>query len=184
MKRTRLWIFGGLAVSGLLLAARGVYTEVFSEMTFVPSRVYPNLYLVRHPVSDQQALHRSVRQKALERMKAEFIGNEDAYRTTPYSLRFYEYTDGGWFTLFGGTGTAYFLNHKEDPGGFSSEEIRLYVEQHIADFDIRFCEGTAGYQGTLTYSWEGAFAGTDIIVDTCPSAKDSDQDAAEAIIDA
>ena len=179
MNSMRRWRVAGLVGLGVLAVVGPRAVDTVRPMTFVQSKVTPNLYLVRHPASDRQALYQSVRHKAMERMSVEFVGNEQAYRSSPYSLLFYEYTDNGVLSLFGGAGTAYFLENHDDPGSFGSEQLRLYVEQHIADFDIRFCDGTTGYQGVMTYSWQGVWAGIDVIVDTCPPSTSSEPADAE-----
>ncbi|TWP28868.1 hypothetical protein ETU08_08500 [Apibacter muscae] len=40
---------------------------------------------------------------------------------------------------FGYAGTAHFIFHKEDPGGFSSE-LEYYTPYELAYFNIKLCE--------------------------------------------
>ena len=55
----------------------------------------------------------------------------DAPRAASLNFVFYEKTGQ----------TAYFIAHKEDPGGLASEEISHHREDYIANYAVRHCEG-------------------------------------------
>ncbi|MFB9077982.1 hypothetical protein ACFFLS_04850 [Flavobacterium procerum] len=118
-------------------------------------------------------------------MNSEFIGKEEKFKSkyqytsdSPsrtdlyYSLDFYTYFVGWGTNPFGEAGTAHFIENKEDPGGFSSEELDHYREYKIADFYVRFCENdTVNYIGILTYYKNDEITKTDTIINNCNTTK-------------
>jgi hypothetical protein len=148
-------------------------------MEFVNSKVYKGLYLVKKPIGDRDSLDALIRKTVVRKMTEEFVGKENKYkwrdshtsdRSFDYSyyLRYYEYYKGWGSSPFGEAGTEHFLEHKEDPGGFSSELLEYYDKYKIAEFDIIVCnKDTNGYVGLLRYFKNEELVKTDTIVDLC-----------------
>ena len=176
-KKERLvWLVAVLAV---IFLGKVIGFLFFSDMEFVQSKVYNDLYLVKNPISNRDSLDTLIRKTVVRKMAEEFVGNENKYKWRDhhtsdnsfeynYSLRYYEYYKGWGSSPFGEAGTEHFLEHSEDPGGFSSELLEYYDKYKIAEFDIIVCKkDTNGYVGLLRYFKNEELVKTDTIIDLC-----------------
>lgn len=158
--KKKLRIKTALVVVVAISLAYLVQLVFFSKMEFIQSKVYPDLFLVKNPVSDTDSIHSAIKNMVFEKVNNEFLNNK---RTQVYSdkngvraayrLRFYEYYTGTFFLFpFGDAGTTHFIDYKEDPGGFSSEEITHYQDYLIAEFNLKLCENdNQNYVGILDF---------------------------------
>ena len=176
-KRTKYALFFGGGIVFFLLV-HDIFL-VDHEMKFIQSKVYPDLYLIKNGINDGDSLNRIIKKMVTEKIKREFIGNENKYKhkyeytggsrtDIDYDLDFYTYFEGWGTNPFGEAGTAHFIEKKEDPGGFSSEELDHYGKYRIASFYIRFCEkDTVNYMGILQYYRNGENIKSDTLINTC-----------------
>lgn len=151
------------------------------SMQFIQSEVYPRLYLLKNEINDQDSVNRLIKEMVVRKMNSEFVGNEEVHkykyqydedspvrRDLHYSLRFYTYFEGGGVNPFGQAGTAHFIKNKEDPGGFSSEELDHYRDYLRASYDVSFCDNdTVNYIGILRYYRNGDEIQKDTIINKC-----------------
>jgi hypothetical protein len=150
-KRRKVSLMIGGTIAVLLLTYNLFLVD--HDMKFIQSKVYPNLYLIKNEITERDSLHQLIKKLVVKRMNSDFIGKEDQYKSknndspesssstdSSYSLDFYTYFKAWGTNPLGEAGTAHFIENKEDPGGFSSEELDHYEEYKIADFHIHFCE--------------------------------------------
>jgi hypothetical protein len=166
-------VFSLLAIS-LIVLVMLINTLFFQQMEFIPSKVYPNLFLIKYPVKDTIALRLAIKNKILKEFKDPFVSNNDAFKfrstkinknTIDYTLRFYKYTSAWGFN----NGTKHFIVNKEDPGGFSSEMLSNYDEFQLAYFNVVNCKiDSLKYRGELIFFEKGSEVGKDIIINLCP----------------
>ncbi|WP_338360061.1 hypothetical protein [Yeosuana marina] len=143
------WIFNSKArivFSLILVVLFGVVVGInklfFQNMEFIQSNVYPDLYLVKHPIKDKDSINNMIEKRVLAQLQN---GNTN-------TTQFYEYTTAWGFQ----NGTKHFINHKEDPGGFSSEELNNYQEFKMAYFSLsKSKKDTLNYYGILRYFKDG-----------------------------
>ncbi|WP_141402420.1 hypothetical protein [Sediminicola luteus] len=152
---------GLMLTLGLIFLGLSINHLFFKQMVFVQSQVYPDLYLVKNPVQDQTVLNAAIKQKILETVAAHgptSTGVWHAETIAQYQLRFYEYTRSNAFHIFADAGTSYFLENKEDFGGFVSEELGMYTQNRLAEFYFTSCKNNSSeYCGDLAYFKEGQF---------------------------
>ena len=146
----------------------------FTKMEFISSKVYPDLYLVKNPVNNKDSIHSAIKRMVQEKVNNKFITeiiSKDSFekRGVPYRLRFYEYYTGTpIFVPFGEAGTTHFIEHEEDPGGFSSEEISNYNTYRIAEFYLKYCDADSlNFVGTIDYYQNWEIIKTDTILNQC-----------------
>ena len=131
-------------------------------MEFIQSKVYPNLYLVKHPINDRDSLNKIIKNKILHEVNNPFIGNKNSNNEN--RIRFYEYTTAWGFS----NGTRHFIENEEDPGGFSSEVLNNYQELQMAYFELKQCKNDSlKYFGNLIYFKDGLEVNNEIIIDDC-----------------
>lgn len=115
---------------------------------FIQSGVYKNLYLVKNLPGEASAAKKIIQDFVIKSSLKD-------------DVEFYKYTNN----------TKYFLDHKEDPGGFSSEELGRYQEEEgIASFENVKCEkDTLKKVGVLRYYNEkyGNFYRPDTLINNC-----------------
>ena len=183
ISQKKIRINWALFIIGIFVVIKIIDSVFFTKMEFIQSKVYPNLYLVKNPISDNDSLNAIIKEMVTQKMNYEFVNNENKYKSTyqftsdspsrtyfNYSLRFYKYYKGWGTNPFGEAGTAHFIEHEEDPGGFSSELLEYYEQYRIAKLDIRFCENdTINYFGVLTFFINGEETKTDTILNQCKS---------------
>lgn len=169
-KTRRIWT---ASLFGVLILATIVNHIFFKKMEFIPSQVYPDLYLIRNPINDSDSLNQVIKNKVIQRINSQLITNEDHSTTNMnYTLRFYKYTKGWGSHPFGKAGTAHFIKHKEDPGGFGSELLEYYPNHQLASFNLSFCQKDSfNYVGNLNYYLDGTIVKTDTLVNLCQKDK-------------
>ena len=149
-------------------------------MKFIQSKVYPDFQLVKYPIKDRDSLHKIIEKMVLKKVNSEFFNNNEKYdfsknstTAVPYSIRFYEYYTGTpFFVPFGEAGTTHFIENKEDPGGFTSEEICHYNTYRIAEFNLKYCPNDSlNYIGTINYYQGLDIIEKDIILNQCRQPK-------------
>lgn len=153
-----------LSLLGMVVLSMGVNHFFFKEMEFIPSQVYPDLYLVKHPVKDKNKLNTAIKEFVVENMKNNQKGN--GVDMLNCSLRFYKYQKSWGINLFADAGTAYFLENKEDPSGFVVEELSMYRRYLLARFHQNTCKNAADYFcGELVFYDEGEVTKTEFLTD-------------------
>ena len=171
-------IYWALALVGVFILSLLIETVFFTKMEFIQSNVYPNLQLIKNPIRDRDSLYKLIKQKVLQKIDGQFTGNEEKFKFKyqyptkeeppetylNYSLQFYEYTTGDNFME---EGTNWFIDHKEDIGGFSTTEFSQFDKYSIATFRVTFFENdTINHFGVLYYPQKGKLIKTDTLINT------------------
>lgn len=91
------------------------------KIEFIQSSVYSNLFLIKNPPKGDSLLKKEI--------ILFLIKNPVKDKAKLPEIDFYRYSSN----------TKYFLDHEEDPGGFSSEELKNYPEDNLASFIISKC---------------------------------------------
>ncbi|WP_299435576.1 hypothetical protein [uncultured Aquimarina sp.] len=165
------WVFQRKArVIWMLFLLVGIVLSVtihrlfFVKMELIQSKVYPDLYLIKNPVKDKNAVNKVIREKVIQLSINQFKSTEASKESETYTLRFYEYSKGDW----GENGTAYFIEHKEKPGGMLPELLEYYPEYLMAKFSIQPCkEDSSSYFGKLDYYNETKRIKIDTLLNSC-----------------
>jgi len=164
-----------LSICGFILLAVFINKLFFEKLEFLQSKVYPNLYLIKHPPSNRSTLNNLIKQKVIQEMSKKYsVLDEAYYNSNTYvtegfssidtSLKFYEYTTAWGFS----NGTVHFIENKEDPGGFSSEELINYYEYQLANFTFERCKiDSMRYFGNLHFYKEGNPITPPILINMC-----------------
>ena len=146
----------------------------FTKMEFKYFKVNPDLKLFKNPIKNKDSIHSAIKRMVLEKVNNEFLTENITLeflqnRGVPYRLRFYEYYTGTpIFVPFGEAGTTHFIEHEEDPGGFSSEEISNYNAYRIAEFYLKYCDADSlNFVGTIDYYQNWEIIKTDTILNQC-----------------
>lgn len=135
-----------------------IYQQFFISMDFIQSEVYPDLYLVKHPVKDTSALYDAVEKFAKTTVES------SKTKSSNHALRFYLYSNHWNPLIFGDAGTSYFIDHEEDFGGFSVEELSMYRKEKLATLAIIPCEKDGAWQcGQLQFYKDGDVIKTKMI---------------------
>mgnify|MGYP000076286253 FL=1 len=74
-KLRRIYAFTFVVV---LLLSGLIHKVFFEKMEFIQSKVYPNLYLVKHPINDRDSLNKIIKNKILHEVNNPFIGNKNS----------------------------------------------------------------------------------------------------------
>ncbi len=157
VKKTR--IIRSIWVLSIAIIGIAIYQLFFVNMEFIQSKVYPDLYLVKHPVKDKNKIDNTIKNAVIQH----FTTTEKIDST--YTLRFYEYTNN-WnpLLIFGDAGTAHFIDHEEDPGGFTTEELSMYLNYKLATFKTVLSNNDNNtLSGVLQYYSEGSPTKTDTL---------------------
>lgn len=152
------WVF--IAIGILIL---GIVTKkmFFTNMEFIQSKVYSNLYIVKNPVKDNDDLNKAITTKIEEHLKSKHQQTKELSYSETKSIYFYEYV-GASFSFLSEAGTQYFIDHEEDLGGFVSEELGMYPEYRLAEFYYKTCENdTTKTCGEIGFYLEGEFVKAD-----------------------
>lgn len=162
------------AVSVLLILINKVF---FTKMEFIQSKAISNLYIVKNPVEHKDSLHNELKKVVLKKVNNEVLNQIEKYKKInpndsivelKYTIDFYEYSKGSMFIPFGDAGTYYFIEHEEDPGGFSVEVLDMYTNYYIASFNLKFCkDDTINYFGTIDYYNGWKIIKTDTLINLC-----------------
>lgn len=149
----------------------------FTKMEFIQSQVYPDLYIIKNPSEDKNVLQKAIKNIVLDKTKSQidtiFLQKTKKQSShliadVAYRIDFYEYTKGSFFIPFNGSGTSYFIEHEEDPGGISVDVLDMYLEHHIAEFNLKFCKNdTLHYYGIINYYKNREIIKTETILNSC-----------------
>ncbi|WP_298545023.1 hypothetical protein [uncultured Aquimarina sp.] len=178
------WIFRKkVRIIGVLILLMTIGTGItinklfFIKMEFIQSKVYPDLYIIKNPSEDENVLQKAIKtivsEKTKHQIDSNFLKNSKknsihSIGDVAYHINFYEYTKGSFFMPFNDAGTYYFIEHEEDPGGFSVEVLDMYSNYHIAEFNLKFCENdTLNYYGTINFYKNREITKTDTILNYC-----------------
>ena len=163
----------------------------FTKMEFIQSNVYPDLFLIKNPVSERDSIQRAIEEMVLKKVATEFLDNQEAYEFSEkqdagssYRLRFYEYYNGTSLLIpFGEAGTVHFIDHLEDPGGFTSEELVHYSKYRVAEFNLDYCKNdTSNYAGILNFYKNWDIIQKDTLIDQCQSIRNTDSSESAEIV--
>ncbi len=147
-----------------VVASIPVYKLFFVKMEFVQSKVYPDLYFIKNPISNKDSINKIIKEKVIQLSNNQFKSKEIPKKPQAYTLRFYEYSKGDW----GENGTAYFVEHKEKPEGMLPELLEYYPEYLMAKFSLQACKkDTSSYYGKLEYYNDSKIIKTDTLLNTC-----------------
>ena len=178
------WILGNKtrikwAVFLVALFALSMLIDIvfFTKMEFIQSKVYPDLYIIKNPIDNKDSLHNDIKKMVLEKFNSQVVNQISKYKriipndsivVLQYTIDFYEYNKGSIFIPFNDAGTYYFIENKEDPGGFSVEVLDMYPQYHMAQFNLKFCKNdTVNYFGTIDYYKNWDIIKTDTIINLC-----------------
>ncbi|WP_299895551.1 hypothetical protein [uncultured Aquimarina sp.] len=140
-----------------------IHRMFFVNMEFIQSKVYPDLYLVKHAVEEKDSLHKAIK-KIVKQNLIEHHQKADFKDSFQYSLRFYTYYKNWNPLAFGDSGTAYFIDNEEDLGGMIVEDLSMYPQYKLAIFTMTDCKNTnTSICGKLDYYENGYVLKTDII---------------------
>jgi hypothetical protein len=118
---------------------------------FIQSKTITNLILLKNPPKEDSLTKNLIKYFLLK--------NPPKHEKTN-STFFYKYSSN----------TKYFLNHKEDPGGFSSEELNMYQDDDgIGVFGFIKCEKDSSKKVGIIrfYDKYGSFYKPDTIINKC-----------------
>ena len=106
------WASGLVGVIALAVLVNHLF---FKKMEFIPSKVYPDLYLIKYPIRDKDSLHKIIAKIVLQKVSNHFkTPSKNTTAIVPYRIRFYEYYSGTpFFVPFGEAGTKHFIENKE-----------------------------------------------------------------------
>lgn len=113
------------------------------HMQLIQSAVYPNLYLVKYPEDNQDALKQTIRHAVTAHLRVDWPNGKKLAYQKENSIFFYAYYKAFPFSVFQDEGTAYFLNSEEDLGGLVTEELGMYERYKLADFHYAPCAANA-----------------------------------------
>ena len=166
-RKTRFFWLSSLLVIGIL--GYTINQLFFIKMEFIQSNVYPNLYLVKNEIKNRDSLNNTIRKRVIKQINDDFITNGKRYtentHKAPYAtLAFYSYSKSSRLSVFQDYGTAYFIDHEEDLGGFSVEDLSMYQNEKLATFNIRLYKNDCTqYYGVLEYYEKGYPVKTDTL---------------------
>ena len=162
-KTRRIWAlsFIGAYILGIL-----INTLFFKKMEFIQSKVYPDLYLIKNPISDNNLLDSIIKNMVIQKMDSQLAANKkQSGSALNFGMDFYKYYNGWGINPFGEAGTTHFIENEEDPGGFSSELLGYYQDYLIASFSVRTCKNDSlRYNGYLDYFKDGTIIKKDTII--------------------
>ena len=115
---------------------------------FIQSKVRSNLFLIKFSSQRDSLLKSDIKNFLLKNFN-------DVYKND-YNIFLYKYTSD----------TKYFINHDEDPGGFSSEEISMYEEDYIAGFYTSKCKKDSTKRVGV-FSFYKTYSKPDTIINGC-----------------
>ncbi len=163
-------------VVGLVLSLL-VYDNFIADynVKFIQSKVYPNFYIVENEPEDRGVLNDTIKKMIIKKMNNEFIGKENKFKFNEnhkdysktyctYSIDYYSYYTGDFFK----SGTVWFIENKQDFGGFSTDTFDDYKNYRIASFEVEFCEkDTINFIATIKYYLDGDITKIDTIINSC-----------------
>lgn len=171
----RIRKFSALTIVSILVLFVAVNKLFFEKMEFVQSKVYPNLFLIKHPIKDRDSINELIKIKVIENLKnrnleenripkINFKSDIETIKDNDKTIHFYQYTTAWGFN----NGTKHFIENEEDAGGFSSEVLNNYYEYQMAFFKLEYCKkDSSRYFGNLSFFKDGDLVETDTIIDLC-----------------
>ena len=173
-EKRKVWVISTITLFTLVMIINRIF---FRRMELIPSKIYPNLYLVKNPIRDNDSLKSFMLKVIAQKLGNQLICCDSKYVMEPtttldYSIHFYKYYKGWGFSPFGAAGTAHFVENAEDPGGFSSELLEHYDHYIIALFHLKKRgKDTMINYGLLTYFKDGDPIKSDTIFNLCNITK-------------
>jgi hypothetical protein len=144
-------------------------------MEFIQSEVYPNLYLIKHPIKNRDSIDKIIKIMVIEFIDKQDLSENNAIKIpnrntietineNDKTIHFYKYTSEWGFN----NGTVHFIEHKEDAGGFSSEVLNNYPEEKLAYFKLDTCsDDSSKFYGELSYFKDGILVKKESIINQC-----------------
>ncbi len=171
--RKRIRTFCVLLLAGFF--AQGINHFFFNNMSFIQSEVYPDLFLVKHPEKERSAiLRQAIQEKIKQHMNMGFPNGKKLAYQKENSIFFYAYNKAFPFSVFQDEGTAYFIKHEEDLGGFVTEELGMYSRYKLAEFHYFPCnDNVTQYCGELEYFDENGVITSERLYNLAPAIKTS-----------
>lgn len=166
-KRVRIIVAAALLVIAII--GNTLNRLFFTKMEMIQSTVYPNLYLVKHPIKDRDSLNNIIKSKVIEVIGKNPIINQKIYSENTYeapyaTLAFYTYSKNSKLSVFQDYGTSYFIDNQEDLGGMIVEDLSMYQTQKLATYNIKaYKNDITRYYGALTYFKDAYPVKTDTI---------------------
>nr|BFF35613.1 hypothetical protein BACT7_04750 [Tenacibaculum mesophilum] len=166
-KRVRIIVAAALLVIAII--GNTLNRLFFTKMEMIQSTVYPNLYLVKHPIKDRDSLNNIIKSKVIEVIGKNPIINQKIYSENTYeapyaTLAFYTYNKNSKLSVFQDYGTSYFIDNQEDLGGMIVEDLSMYQTQKLATYNIKaYKNDITRYYGALTYFKDAYPVKTDTI---------------------
>ncbi|AZJ33499.1 hypothetical protein SAMN05444344_0703 [Tenacibaculum mesophilum] len=166
-KRVRIIVAAALLVIAII--GNTLNRLFFTKMEMIQSTVYPNLYLVKHPIKDRDSLNNIIKSKVIEVIGKNPIINQKIYSENTYeapyaTLAFYTYSKNSKLSIFQDYGTSYFIDNQEDLGGMIVEDLSMYQTQKLATYNIKaYKNDITRYYGALTYFKDAYPVKTDTI---------------------
>ncbi len=118
------------------------------KIKLIHSKVRSNLFLIKFSSQKDSLLKSEIKNFLLKNFKD--VNQND------YDIYIYKYT----------TNTKYFIDNKEDPGGFSSEEISMYEDDYIAGFYTSKCKRDSTKKVGV-FSFYKTYSKPDTIINRC-----------------
>lgn len=148
--KRRTQLFGVVLAASVLAIA--IDHTLFRHMQLIQSAVYPNLYLVKYPQDNQEALKQAIRSAVTAHLRVDWPNGKKLAYQKENAIFFYAYYKAFPFSVFQDEGTAYFLDNEEDLGGLVTEELGMYERYKLADFHYAPCaSNTARRCGELRF---------------------------------
>ncbi|GFD83776.1 hypothetical protein KUL118_66380 [Tenacibaculum sp. KUL118] len=166
-KRVKIIVAAALLVIAII--GNSLNRLFFTKMEMIQSTVYPNLYLVKHPIKDRDSLNNIIKSKVIEVIGKNPIINQKIYSENTYeapyaTLAFYTYNKNSKLSVFQDYGTSYFIDNQEDLGGMIVEDLSMYQTQKLATYNIKaYKNDITRYYGALTYFKDAYPVKTDTI---------------------
>lgn len=175
--KSKVRIIKSLFLVGIICISIVVNKVFFQKMEFIQSKIYPNLYLIKYPIKNRDSINKLIKSKTNEVVSKQpfYTGTTiklidkntiETISENDNTIHFYLYTNEWGFS----NGTQYFIEHKEDPGGFTTEVLTDYKVHKMAYFELKYCKNdSAKIVGNLTYFKEGKVLKTEQIINHCKS---------------
>ncbi len=163
--KKRIRSIGIFSIVGILCIGIFINDRYFTGMELIQSDVYPQLYLVKNRVANDEEVHRSIQKKVLEVINEQQSSESLTIKESEqYDFQFYEFTKGDW----GAGGTAYFLDHEERVDGMMAELLAYYPNDLIAETSVQSCtDNSSNFMIVLHYFEKRRQIKTDTLFNFC-----------------
>jgi hypothetical protein len=171
----RIRRFIALGSANLILLLFTINKLFFEKMEFIQSNIYPNLFLIKHPIKDRDSIDKLIESMVIKEIEKQRLGKNNAFKIpnrntietikkNDKTIHFYLYSNEWGFK----NGTVYFIDHEEDPGGFTTEVLTDYNVLKLAYFKLDYCKNdTTKIVGGLSYFKEGEHIKIDTLINNC-----------------